>query len=231
MVVDFVSSKRAVIFDLFHTLTSVESKWGAHTSDILGIDRETWNLHLLEKSRDRLIGKEKDPFILVKNLAHSVNPNIPLDLIQKAADNRIKRFERALVNIPEKTKYTLKKLKEMDKIIGLISNADVCEMAGWSKSPIAHYFDKVVFSCEVGLVKPEREIYEYTLKELNIKPDESVFVGDGGADELHGAKQVGLSTIMITGIIKELWPDEIEPRKIYADYVIENIDELVDKKG
>ncbi|MDD2890611.1 MAG: HAD family hydrolase [bacterium] len=225
---DFVSSKRAVLFDLFHTLTSLESKWGQYTSDFLGIDREVWTRELTEKSRYRLSGEEKDPFTLVKRLAHSIDPNIPLDLIQKATNNRLKRFENALINIPDNTKYTLKKLKEMNKIIGLISNADVSEMAGWSKSSIVPYFDKVIFSCDIGFVKPEKEIYEYAFKELNIKPEESVFIGDGGSNELYGAKQVGLSTIMITGIMKELWPDRIDSIKVNADYVIENINELVD---
>jgi putative hydrolase of the HAD superfamily len=58
-------------------------------------------------------------------------------------------------------------------------------------------------------------------------PEDSVFIGDGGSNELYGAKQIGLSTIMITGLIKEIWPDKIEAIKTYADYVIENIDELI----
>jgi len=45
--------------------------------------------------------------------------------------------------------------------------------------------------------------------------------------ELKGAKNVGMSTVMITGIIKEIWPDRIDERKIYADFVLENLNEFL----
>lgn len=225
----FILNKKTILFDLFHTLTALESTWsnGPMTSEILGFGKEEWNEQLLEKSKERLTGKNKDPFSIIKNMAQAINPNISIELIQKATQNRLLRFEEALINIPKNTINTLEKLKLMNKKIGLISNADVSEVYGWEKSPIKKYFDSVVFSCIVGLVKPDKEIYEYSLNELNEKPENSVFIGDGGSNELQGAKEVGLSTIMITGIIKEIWPEKIESRKAYSDYVIENINELV----
>jgi len=54
-----------------------------------------------------------------------------------------------------------------------------------------------------------------------------VFIGDGGSDELAGAKKVGLTTVMITGIIQELWPEKIPDRRKWADYEIVNITELL----
>jgi len=54
-----IDAKKAVIFDLFHTLTSLESTLGPGrrtTSEMLGVSREDWNDQLLRKSRDRLVG-------------------------------------------------------------------------------------------------------------------------------------------------------------------------------
>jgi len=226
---EFVSGKKTILFDLFHTLTVVESTWpgGKMTAEILGVSKEAWNEQLLEKSPDRLKGKIKDPYEIIGDMARAINPGIQNDLIDKAVKNRLARFEGAVVNIPENTISTLEKLKSMHKKTGLISNADVTEVYAWPRSPIKDYFDITVFSCEVGLVKPDREIYQYALNKLNEKPENAIFVGDGGSNELVGAKQAGISTIMITGIIKEIWPDKIEARKAFADYVIESIDELV----
>ncbi len=231
-VAEFVARKKTVLFDLFHTLTSLESaaSGGPSTSECLGVGRDEWNTQLMEKSRDRLTGVEKDPYIIIKKMAHAINSDIPMDIINKAVQNRIRRFEEALVNIPAQTIQTLKLLKSKGKKIGLISNADVSEARGWQKSPLKDYFDSVVFSCDVGLAKPDKEIYEYSLRELNERPEDAVFIGDGGSKELLGAKQAGLATIMITGVIKELWPDQIEPRRVYADYVIEHIEELIQSK-
>jgi putative hydrolase of the HAD superfamily len=228
---EFVSMKKAVIFDLFHTLTDLESTWPdvPTTWEILGVGKEAWNEQWLEKRKGRLTGREKDPFKTIQNMAHAINPDIPGELIQKATDNKLFRSEGAVVNIPESVIGTLKTLKLMNKKLGLISNANVFEISGWNKSPIKDYFDSVVFSFNAGIVKPDKEIYERSLKELNEKPENAVFVGDGNSNELYGAKQAGMSTIMITGIIKEIWPDKIESRKANADYAIENIDELIKK--
>ena len=49
---------------------------------------------------------------------------------------------------------------------------------------------------------------------------------DGGSNELEGARNAGMTTIMITGIIRELWPDRIADRRRHADFVIEQLTEL-----
>lgn len=61
---------RGVVFDLFHTLTGPESQWSTlpWTSDVLGIDRRTWNELLTQRSRWRLAGEEADPFVIISTL-------------------------------------------------------------------------------------------------------------------------------------------------------------------
>lgn len=39
-------------------------------------------------------------------------------------------------------------------------------------------FDGIVISCEIKLVKPELEIYQYILQKYNLIPEESVFIDD-----------------------------------------------------
>jgi putative hydrolase of the HAD superfamily len=231
-VVNFINSKKAVIFDLFHTLTALESTWGNNvpmTSQILGVTKEEWNSQLLEKSRDRLTGIDKDPYHILKKMAHAINPSIPEELIRKVMAIRIERFAGAMIHIPANTIRTLKALKKKGKKLGLISNADVTEVAAWPESPIQGLFDSTILSCYVGMVKPDAEIYELSLKQLGLKAADCVFVGDGGSNELEGAQKAGLSTIMITGIIREIWPERIEGRKKNANYIIETIDELVNE--
>ena len=60
-----------------------------------------------------------------------------------------------------------------------------------------------------------------------IPAGEAVFVGDGGSDELQGARDAGMITIMVTGVMKELWPARVTARLNQADYVIETLEELV----
>jgi putative hydrolase of the HAD superfamily len=225
-----IQRKNAILFDLFHTLTAVESSWAKipMTSEILGVSKEKWFEQLFEKSPARLTGLEKDPFKIIGTMARAINPNISEDLIREATEKRMLRFERAVANIPQSTRQTLKTLKEQKKKIGLISNADIAEIKGWDKSPIAQYFDSVIFSCYVGYAKPDKRIYEISLEELNERPENSVFIGDGGSSELKGAKSMGITTVMITGVIKEILPEAISERKKHADFVIEHISELIE---
>lgn len=224
-----ICQKKAIVFDLFHTLTAPEitAPSGLTTSQILGIEMEIWNRQLTERSIDRLKGVEKDPYLIIEKLARAINPNISNELIVQATEHRLKRFDNALTLIPKETCDVLRALKESGKKLALLSNADVIESKSWNKSPIAHFFDSVIFSCDVGFVKPEREIFEICLHQLCELPQNCAFVGDGGSNELSGAKASGMTSILITGIIEKIWPHKIEKFKPDADFVIRDLAELI----
>jgi hypothetical protein len=115
-----VFAKRAIVFDLFHTLTAKEStlKPFPMTSDFLGFSRDKWNQQLLEKSKDRLTGKTKDPFVFMRQMVQAINPAIPAPLIDQSTKNLIAWFRACLLGIPDSTKETLIELRRRGKRIG-----------------------------------------------------------------------------------------------------------------
>jgi putative hydrolase of the HAD superfamily len=58
----------------------------------------------------------------------------------------------------------------------------------------ADAFDQMVISAEVGMVKPEPQIYEKVVSDLNVVPAEAVFVDDF-PENVASAKAVGLRAI------------------------------------
>jgi putative hydrolase of the HAD superfamily len=58
-------------------------------------------------------------------------------------------------------------------------------------------FDHVTYSYEVGFVKPQREIYECSIRGLGIAPEEALFLDDRAENTL-GAAQVGLQAVQWT---------------------------------
>jgi len=225
-----VRTKRAVFFDLFHTLTALEIIPGVErpgTHEMLGVPKDAWNAQLLENSRDRLVGIARDPVRFVTNMAHAIDPTISQERILAAVANRRERFRAALVQMPQETIRVLRSLKQHGRRLGLISNADVLEVAAWNACPAAALFDVTIFSCEVGLVKPEPAIYELGLRRLGVTAKESLFVGDGGSDELQGARRVGLTAVMVQGIARQVWPEKLAERAAQADAVIETLGELL----
>jgi epoxide hydrolase-like predicted phosphatase len=57
------------------------------------------------------------------------------------------------------------------------------------------HFDGVVLSWKVHMRKPEREIYEYTLKRMGLRPEEVVFI-DNFPMNLPTANRMGIHTIL-----------------------------------
>ena len=200
------------------------------TSSVLGVDRRAWNNALLTLSRWRLVGEERDPLTIIRALARQIDTSIPEATIRAATDVRIERFRQALMRIPDQNLAALKQLRAAGYRLGLISNADSMEVAAWKQCPAAQLFDVAIFSCDVGLVKPEPEIYQLCLELLGLDAGECLFVGDGGSDELQGAKSVGMPVAFVHGIIDDLWPDRVashSARREVANYTVRFIPELL----
>lgn len=52
-------------------------------------------------------------------------------------------------------------------------------------------FDKIYYSCQVGLRKPDTEIFELVLQENNLEPGETLFIDDS-PQHIEGAKAAGI---------------------------------------
>jgi putative hydrolase of the HAD superfamily len=62
-----------------------------------------------------------------------------------------------------------------------------------------NYFDRMVFSCEQHVAKPEAAIYERCLEELGTSPDETLFVDDRGVN-VQAARNLGIQVIRFESV-------------------------------
>ena len=53
------------------------------------------------------------------------------------------------------------------------------------------YFDGQIISCEVGLIKPEKEIYELLLERYNLEPEQTIFIDDR-KQNVEAAAEIGI---------------------------------------
>lgn len=65
------------------------------------------------------------------------------------------------------------------------------------------YFDVACMSCELGMKKPQIEIFEICLEKLGLKAEECLYVGDGGSQELETAQSVGMKVAQATWYLCE----------------------------
>lgn len=92
---------------------------------------------------------------------------------------------------------TLTQLRAKGHKIGLISDCTAEVPALWQDTPFASVIDVAVFSCSVGVKKPDPRIYNLTCERLAVTPRQCLYVGDGSSNELTGASRVGMHSVLI----------------------------------
>lgn len=214
---------KVVCFDLFSTLVDVGSvplSVGRMTADIFGLEREQWNALCFSAQHE--ICQPTSASDVIRTLIHSHNPLIPEELIQQAVYERQNRFDYALKEyIQEDVLDGIRRLRKQGYTLILVSNASTAEVQGWSDSPLADYFEHSIFSCEVGLKKPDLAIYNHACELVSAQPDECLFVGDGGSDELIGAKDSGMQTLLMTRFLKK---NKAVRRNTFAEVIDGEVD-------
>jgi putative hydrolase of the HAD superfamily len=79
--------------------------------------------------------------------------------------------------------------------VGLLSNAtDALEDLLEHRYRVADRFDVIVNSARLGLAKPDKGIYEETLRRLDVAPHEAVFIDDR-AENVAAAAALGMHVI------------------------------------
>jgi putative hydrolase of the HAD superfamily len=104
---------------------------------------------------------------------------------------------RPYINPDAKT--VLKWLQNRGIKIGLICNTGITPGTALrqllSEEDVAQYFDVMIFSNEVGIRKPDPEIFHLTTQKLQVKPFQTVHVGDNLKADVWGAKNAGFKTV------------------------------------
>lgn len=113
----------------------------------------------------------------------------------KAEIEDLKRITREGIKLKLDVIKIVKKLKE-NYTIAMITNNSI-EWVDYinRKYGLNKIFDLIVNSADVCMAKPDPEIYEFTLKKLNLKPEECIFIDDLERN-IRSAKDLGMKTIL-----------------------------------
>ncbi|MDE7340247.1 MAG: HAD-IA family hydrolase [Lachnospiraceae bacterium] len=219
---------RAVYFDLFFTLITPAYGKQNNEFDLLGLSAEEWEKYAEEPLlyRERALGTVSSEMEIIEKIAAGMPFEVSAAQKQKVLGVRRERMRAALQNISDDIIDVLGTLKKKGIQIGLISNADRIDCRYWKESKLFPFFDDAVFSCDVGLLKPDIHIYKLAMQRLGVPPENCIFVGDGGSNELYGAKSAGMKTVFSEAL--EVKDDESRSRIMaYADHHIKNFREIL----
>ncbi|MBG6130231.1 putative hydrolase of the HAD superfamily [Aquimarina sp. EL_43] len=132
-------------------------------------------------------------------------------------DKNLPELEQELdsIVIYEEVLHVLEDLKKHFRVF-LISN-----LASPYKEPVFYnnldqYFEKMIFSCDYGFLKPNKEIFKEIEKFTSNKPNEILMVGDSFKSDIVGAKNMGWNYLKISRYTP-----------ISKDYEIKNLNEII----
>ena len=112
----------------------------------------------------------------------------------------INAANKMLVEIPDEKKERLLQLKKAGYRLFLLSNTidvhwDYCveHLFPYQKYGVEDYFEQCFLSQRMHLAKPNARIYEEVIRQVNIHPDETLFIDDL-KENCEAAEKLGIHT-------------------------------------
>jgi putative hydrolase of the HAD superfamily len=211
----------AVLFDLYETLLTERGTAPVRASSlgkILGLDqaafRKAW-----KRERSRGIRGELSFAATLSEAAaqqgHTVDPLV----LRRLCEDRIREKSALFERFGPDGLAVIRHLRSQGIKLAVVSNCFAEDVQAWSTCVVAQWFDASIFSFAVRCAKPESAIYQQAINRLCVDPAETLFVGDGGDDELLGAERAGLRAAQAAWYREELndTPASIPRLKAWSD--------------
>jgi putative hydrolase of the HAD superfamily len=196
-----VTAFGAVVFDLFGTLVyefprSDWDEWLETVAAVLEANpdsfRDAWAATAVERHTGRAGTIEEN----LRTIAARAGAWPAEAQIAEALEARAALYRTWFVPRPG-AEEILRELRERRIPTALISMCAPDTPAMWRASPLGGLVDVEVFSSEVGLRKPDPQIYLLACERLGVMPSTCLYVGDGAYAELSGASAVGMHAVLI----------------------------------
>jgi len=194
---------KAVVFDLFETLVTQSGtavpRAGA-LGGALGLDaiayRKEW-----KRLRPLALRGELTFADALTRVGTTLRVAIAAEGVQHACDERIRANAMVFEKADSELVALTRDLCARGVRLATISNCMAEDVAGWPGCAFAPHFQSSVFSFVAGALKPDPQIYLDATERLGVKPEETLYIGDGGDDELAGAQRAGLGAAQATWFV------------------------------
>lgn len=189
----------AVVFDFFGTLTpatpvEIWRDYAARTAEPLGIPAERWFRALGESAPERFTGALGPAEQMYAALAERCGATPAPEALAEAVAIR-RATQRILFETRPETLPLLAALRARGLRIAVVSDCTIELAEAWPGLPVSEAVDFAVFSCVVGLRKPDPGLFRRAAEGLGVEPARCLYVGDGGGQELFGSSAFGMTAV------------------------------------
>jgi putative hydrolase of the HAD superfamily len=193
-----MSGFRAVLFDFFGTLTAAIERGIAHANIArqLGCAPAAFHAELDRSFPIRARGGYGSAVEALRRVARDAGGSPDDDQLVAAAAARVDAV-RADTRLRAEAVPVLAELRRRGLHTGLIS--DCCDELPLflPALPLAPLLSTCVYSIELAACKPDPRMYLAACERLGVRPQECLYVGDGGSRELSGAEAVGMTAVRL----------------------------------
>ncbi len=183
---------KAILFDMGGVvLTGRLEDIIRKVSDNLGVELSAIQTPIKERERELLKGEIRLKE-LVEKIKKKSNLGLSINQIFDIWNNsylEVMHINNDLINIVDHLKKNYK--------LGLISNLSDFHAEINKKRGFLSHFNPCILSCDVGMAKPDKNIFELALIRMKLKPFECIFVDDRN-EHLTIASSMGFKTILFT---------------------------------
>jgi putative hydrolase of the HAD superfamily len=135
----------------------------------------------------------QDPYVYWRGVAESAARKFDNDLIAAMINREVDFWS----NFDQRVLSWTSQLREAGIRTGILSNLPSPLGTRLRQGALLEHFDHVTFSYELGAVKPQREIYQDSIRGLGIDPAQGLFLDDR-EENIAGAIAAGLQTELYT---------------------------------
>ena len=194
---------KAVIFD-YDGVVKKSQKFSLAIADLYKISVEEYEKFIpklkpiIEKFDKGLIAEEK--FWI--EFSSVLGKTIPEECSEKAH----KMYRDNFMFFTEVIEL-IKNLKKQGFQLSILSNMFTYQAEIVREKNEDALFNNVFISCERGLKKPDFEFYELVIKEINVSPQECLFIDDK-EENLLPAEKLGMKTVLAKNpdqIVEDVW--------------------------
>ncbi|MEV0454366.1 HAD family hydrolase [Catellatospora methionotrophica] len=189
---------RAILFDFYGTLTSACTRGPAHelAPRLLGCEPAAYFAVLNTSFYPRCRGAYGDALDTMRWVAAELGVRVTPARLRAAQAARLMAV-RADTRLRPEAVPTLWRLRRAGVRLAVVSDC-AWELPEIMRGlPVNRLLHAKVFSVQTGCSKPDPRIYLAACDQLDVTPEECVFIGDGGSRELTGAQALGIRAIRL----------------------------------
>ena len=234
------SNIKAVIFDYGNTLVEFGSTQVAVLNSSLLSQLRDWYGDCDEKTFTDIRKSQIIAPYDTKEFIENDREGICVELIERLygktpGNDRVRQMLEIkhstfveVLTLPDFVIPLLERLRRNYKL-AFISNYPCREsvVESLKKTKILDFFESVIVSGEMGIVKPHPRIFQKCLMDLELSPEECVYVGDNWLADIQGAKLMGMRAIHTTQYVSY---EKFEPfdGDLQPDAVITHLNQLTE---